>query len=92
MDQRDGPTARVLLATPRGDVLAARVRARCGLSLVDHLARLHLEAGRLGLVIRVDVPSPGAREVLELAGLADLVAGGQPSRTGGSPKSGNDSG
>lgn len=88
MDEADGPTARLLLATTAGDVLAGLVRARCGLSLVDHLARLHLEARRVGLPIRVEVPSAAAREVLELAGLADLVGRDQPSSTSGRPKSG----
>jgi ABC-type transporter Mla MlaB component len=45
------------------------------LGTVDALARLHLEAGRAGCCLHlVGVPA-GLRDLLRLAGLADLLAG-----------------
>jgi ABC-type transporter Mla MlaB component len=48
--------------------------ARPDLALVDALARLQLAAGRLGCSIRVVEPCAELRELLDLAGLAHLVA------------------
>jgi hypothetical protein len=45
------------------------------LTVVEALARLQLEARRRGCSIRVLGPSPELCELLDLVGLADLVAG-----------------
>lgn len=49
----------------------------CGcptLATVDALARLHLDARRLGWQLAVDDASVALRELLELAGLKDVLA------------------
>ena len=49
----------------------------CGgptLTTVDALARLHLDAGRLGWELSVDDPAPALAELLELSGLAAIFA------------------
>ena len=44
------------------------------LTTVDALARLHLDAGRLGWDLVVDNPAPSLVELLELAGLGAVFA------------------
>jgi ABC-type transporter Mla MlaB component len=68
------------------------VACRLDLSAVDQLARLQLAAQRLGCSIRLRDPGVELTELLELVGLADVVAcscsTGQapgPSTTGLSP-------
>jgi anti-anti-sigma regulatory factor len=46
---------------------------RPDLSVVDQLARLQLEARRLGCSIRVRNACPHLRELIELSGLDDVV-------------------
>jgi hypothetical protein len=49
----------------------------CGeptLTTVDALARLHLDAGRLGWNLVVDDPVPALADLLRLAGLAAVFA------------------
>jgi hypothetical protein len=45
------------------------------LSTVDRLARLQLLARRVGYSIRLDDPAGRLRELLTLAGLADIISG-----------------
>ena len=46
---------------------------RPALDLVDELARLQLAARRLGCEIRLRNPCPALCELVELAGLADVI-------------------
>jgi hypothetical protein len=55
-------------------VLGCLVGERCDLELVDALARLQLTATRLGAAIRVRGASPELTGLLELVGMADLLA------------------
>ncbi|HEX9994616.1 MAG TPA: hypothetical protein VGB14_16925 [Acidimicrobiales bacterium] len=89
MDDDEGP-ALVLVAGGREVVLGRLRHPAADLGLVDAIARLHLEARRLGCSLVVRDPPPGLRELLELAGLAGLLA--YPSRRVGSPKSAKRSG
>lgn len=72
--QRDTATTVVLV---HGDVEVARwplVRGgRPDLAVVDELARLQLAAGRLGCSIRLRDTCGALTELLDLAGLADIV-------------------
>ena len=52
---------------------------RADLALVDALARLQLTARRLGCSIRLRNPGADLLELLELVGLADLLAAASPS-------------
>jgi hypothetical protein len=63
----------------RGETELARWPFRTGgsadLGAVEQLARLQMAARRLGLSIRLRDPGSGLWELLDLAGLATLVAG-----------------
>jgi hypothetical protein len=48
--------------------------AQPDLALVDELARLQLAAKRLGCVIRLRNPSPALSRLLDLVGLAEVIA------------------
>jgi hypothetical protein len=77
MDSSHG--ARTVVLVVHGDVevvLGRVVGLRPDLALVDALARLQLAARRLGCSIRLHDPCEELRELLELAGLAELGAGG----------------
>lgn len=52
------------------------VRGSVDVSLVDDVARLHLAARRLGCTVRLRHACPELSELLELAGLAKIEAGG----------------
>jgi len=71
---RPGPT----VVLTRGDAEVATWPLppcdRAGMELVDRLARLHLEALRLGCSIRLRHASAELIELLELAGLDDVVS------------------
>lgn len=73
-DSGDGPRGLVLVVD---DVEVAAWRlagpARTDLAVVDALARLQLVARRLGYSIRFCNPTPELCELLELAGLGDVV-------------------
>ncbi len=56
-------------------VLGKVVGLRPDLALVGALVRLQLAALRLGCSIRLRDPCPELRELLDLVGLAELVAG-----------------
>ena len=56
-------------------VLGQVVGLRPDLALVGALARLQLAALRLGCSIRLRDPCPELRDLLDLVGLAELVAG-----------------
>ena len=81
------PTPATIVLT-RGDADVASwsllPASRTGLELVDELARLQLEARRLGCSVHVRDAWAALAELLELAGLAELLigsvleAGGQP--------------
>ena len=57
-------------------LLGQVVGLRADLALVGALARLQLAALRLGCSIRLRDPCAELRELLDLVGLAELVAGG----------------
>jgi len=59
------------------------------LSVVDALARLQLAARQAGCTIRLQAPSTELLELLDLVGLADLVAG---TPAGGTPAGGTPAG
>lgn len=68
---------RAVIVIVDGDVevvLGYLVGLRVDLALVDALARVHLAARRAGSSLRVRNPDPELCELLELVGLADLVA------------------
>jgi hypothetical protein len=69
--------ARVVLVS--GDTVLATWDIECdgrpALALVDELARLHLAARRLGWSIRVRDAEPALTEMIELAGLSDVLTG-----------------
>jgi hypothetical protein len=48
---------------------------RLSFAVVDELCRMQLQARRLGCTIRVDEANAHVRELIELAGLADLLLG-----------------
>jgi hypothetical protein len=74
MDTRDG--ARTVVLVVHGDVeviVGQVVGLRPDLALVDALARLQLAARRLGCSVRLRDPCEQLRELLDLAGLADIL-------------------
>ncbi len=77
----DRPIA-MLVTLARGDIVVATwpVTARADLDLVDELARIHLAARRLGLMLQVVDPSPALVDLLRLVGLADALLGVEPGR------------
>jgi hypothetical protein len=67
--------ARIVLADGETEVASWPLAPeRPGLALVDELARLQLAAARLGWAISVRDAHQDLRELLELVGLADLLA------------------
>ena len=76
VDTSDGPST-VLLVVHRDveAVLGRVVGVRPDLALVGVLARLQVAALRLGCSIRLRDPCAELRELLDLVGLAELVAG-----------------
>ena len=81
------PTPQVVLV--RGDAEVAcwplPEGLRPDLSVVDRLARLQLAAGRLGCSIRLRDAPARLRELIDLAGLSDVVRdAGRPESEGGS--------
>ena len=76
MDAGDGSRAVVVFLDGDVEVVVGRIAsARPDLAVVDALARLQLAAGRLGCSVRLRDPSPQLLELLELVGLADMIAG-----------------
>ena len=74
-DTDDTPTTVVLVVDDRSERIVGRVDARrADLGLVDELARLQLAARRRGWRLRLRDVSDELRELLELAGLADVLA------------------
>ena len=71
----DAPTTVVMVVDDGTEVIVARVDARTpDLALVDALVRLQLSARRRGWLMRLgDVPED-LRALLELVGLADVLA------------------
>jgi ABC-type transporter Mla MlaB component len=68
-----GPT---VVLTRNGRVVASWPLPACGrpdMAVVDQLARLHLEAKRLGCSIVLRNVGPDLVEMLELSGLDDVV-------------------
>jgi hypothetical protein len=67
---------------------------RCDVSLIDELARLQLAARRLGCSIRLREPCGQLWELLDLAGLTDVVtsAGGLVVEVGGETEGGEEVG
>lgn len=69
-----GVRARLLLAETDGDPVPCDVSTlRADLAAVDAVAGLALAARRLDRVIRLRAVPPALRELLALAGLADVV-------------------
>ncbi len=52
----------------------------CHLGLVDDLALLHRAVGRFGWSMRLCRVSPELAELLELAGLTEVLTSGEPPR------------
>jgi hypothetical protein len=70
----DCSMAVVVLVDGDVEVGLGRVVDGCpDLALVDALARMQLVAGRMGCSIRLREPCPKLLELLEFAGLADLL-------------------
>ena len=91
MDAGEGSTTVVVVLDGHVEVVVGRiVDTRPDLAVVDALARLQLAARRTGWSIRVRRPSPALRELLDLVGLADLIAGeaGLPLEAGGKAEGG----
>ncbi len=67
---------------------------RPDLSLVNELARLQLTARRLGCSIWLRRACPAASEIVELAGLGDVLIGGarRPLQVGGEAEGGEQGG
>lgn len=76
MNAGDRTRAVVVLVRDNAEVVIGRVAGReCDLTLVDRLARLQLCARRLGCSIRLRDLCPELRRLLEVVGLADVLAG-----------------
>ena len=76
-DVDPGARSRAVVAVRMGatEIVIGRLRAQqCDLELVDALARLHLAAVRLGGAIRLRDVCPQLSGLLDLVGLAVLVA------------------
>ena len=72
----DGSAAvEVVLIRADGAVIGRLVGLRVDLGLVDALARIQVAARRRGCAIRLREPDPELCELLDLVGLADLLAG-----------------
>lgn len=71
----DGSRALVVVADGHAEIVVGHVDGiRADLALVDALIRLQLAARRLGCSIRLRNPGEELRELLDLVGLADVVA------------------
>jgi len=69
----------VVLLDGGGEVVVGHLAGqRPDLSLVEVLARLQLDACRLGWSIRVQAPSPQLPALLDLVGLAGVIEAGAP--------------
>jgi hypothetical protein len=67
-------TATVVVTDGAGAVVASRtISAPPGLELIGTLARLQLEARRVGCAIGVRDSAPELRELLDLAGLTEVL-------------------
>lgn len=90
MDAGDGSRAVVVLVAGDVELVVARLAGvRPDLALVDALARLALAARRLGWSIRLWGPDERLCELLDLAGLADVVrVAGSALQAGREPESG----
>lgn len=84
-------TSTVVLSALKGSRRARIMLVeRCpDLALVNELALLQLAAGRLGWTVSLRDPCPRVAELIELAGLADLLDPGAGSalEAGGEPES-----
>jgi hypothetical protein len=79
MDTSGGAGTVVLFLCGDEEVVLGRVVGlRADLALVDALARLQLAAQRRGCSIRLRDPCVELKELLDLAGLAELLGGGLP--------------
>lgn len=84
MERGDRATTIVLVVGGRVELeLGAFAGLRCDLAVIDALARLQLLAGRAGRSIRVVAPSAEMQGLLDLAGLAAVVATGPLPRQAG---------
>lgn len=69
-----GASATVVLVMGDGlEAVVGRTSAGPDISVVEALARLQLAARRFGCSIRLHEPSVELRELLDLAGLADII-------------------
>ena len=68
------PVTVVLVTEDGSEVVVGQVGARADLALVDALARAALTARRCGLALRLRDPSDELRGLLELVGLASVLA------------------
>ena len=74
-DPGDTPTTVVLVVDDGTEVVVGRVdKGRPDLALVDALVRLQLTARRRGCLVRLRDVSEELRGLLELVGLADVLA------------------
>lgn len=92
--QRRDTQATVVLECGHQEV-AAWPLVGCGrpdLAMVDELARLQLAARRLGLAIRLRDVSGELRELLDLAGLAEVMTGAPRLRQAGGETEGGEEG
>ena len=84
-------TSAIVVLACGGVDIASWPLAACdchGLSVVDELARLQLAAGRLGCAIRLREASPRLTELLDLAGLAEVVPARLRGEVRGEPEGG----
>ncbi len=74
MSAGDGTNAVVVVVDGAVEVVVGHLVDVCpDLALVDALARLQLEAVRLGCSLRLRNPCPELRMLLDLVGLAHLI-------------------
>jgi hypothetical protein len=74
-DERDTPTIVMMVVGDGNELVVARLDARKpDLALVDAFVRLQLSARRHGWVMRIVDVSGELRGLLELVGLADVLA------------------
>ena len=78
---RGSKTAVVVVVGDREVLLARLDGLRADLALVDTLARLQLVARRFAWSIRLVDPWDGLVEILELAGLSEVLLGAPPGST-----------
>ena len=90
--RRDLPGVVVLVGADGEEVASWALPASVGLEAVDDLARLQLAARREGLSIRLRRLSPALSELLELAGLAEVLPCAALREVRGEPERGEEAG